>query len=112
MARTNPPRIKSNSTLSAIWNDFNHQYRKETPKQLQLLDGFLAYVLATGILQFVYCVLVGNFPFNSFLSGFICTVGVFVLTGTYVVFGCVHRRVKRSSFSFASDASGSDQRIC
>ncbi|CCI42408.1 unnamed protein product [Albugo candida] len=80
MARTNPPRIKSNSTLSAIWNDFNHQYRKETPKQLQLLDGFLAYVLATGILQFVYCVLVGNFPFNSFLSGFICTVGVFVLT--------------------------------
>ncbi|KAK0423319.1 hypothetical protein QR680_008076 [Steinernema hermaphroditum] len=28
---------------------------------------------------FVYCVLVGTFPFNSFLSGFISTVGSFVL---------------------------------
>nr|CCA17765.1 dolichyldiphosphooligosaccharideprotein glycosyltransferase subunit putative [Albugo laibachii Nc14] len=80
MTRPIPPRIKSNSTVCAIWNDFKHQYRKETPKKLQLLDGFLAYVLATGILQFVYCILVGSFPFNSFLSGFICTVGVFVLT--------------------------------
>jgi oligosaccharyltransferase complex subunit epsilon len=34
-----------------------------------------------GRMQFVYCTLVGTFPFNSFLSGFICTVGVFVLGG-------------------------------
>jgi hypothetical protein len=30
----------------------------------------------------VYCALVGTFPFNSFLSGLLSTVGVFVLTGT------------------------------
>lgn len=32
--------------------------------------------------QFVYCLLVGSFPFNSFLAGFSSTVGAFVLTGT------------------------------
>ena len=48
---------------------------------MKLLDGFLVYVLLTGVLQFLYCLLVGTFPFNAFLSGFICTVGVFVLTG-------------------------------
>lgn len=31
--------------------------------------------------QFVYCMLVGSFPFNSFLAGFSSTVGAFVLTG-------------------------------
>lgn len=31
--------------------------------------------------QFVYCMLVGTFPFNSFLAGFSSTVGAFVLTG-------------------------------
>uniref|UniRef100_A0A1I7Y621 Dolichyl-diphosphooligosaccharide--protein glycosyltransferase subunit DAD1 n=1 Tax=Steinernema glaseri TaxID=37863 RepID=A0A1I7Y621_9BILA len=37
------------------------------------------YILLTGIFQFVYCLLVGTFPFNSFLSGFISTVASFVL---------------------------------
>lgn len=31
--------------------------------------------------QFAYCMLVGTFPFNSFLAGFMCALGVFVLTG-------------------------------
>jgi oligosaccharyltransferase complex subunit epsilon len=39
----------------------------------------------TGIVQFVYCALVGTFPFNAFLSGFISTVGSFVLTGTSII---------------------------
>ncbi|KAJ3436292.1 40S ribosomal protein S17 [Anaeramoeba flamelloides] len=34
----------------------------------------------TGLLQFAYVFLVGKFPFNSFLAGFISTVGCFVLT--------------------------------
>jgi hypothetical protein len=37
----------------------------------------------TGIVQFVYCALVGTFPFNAFLSGFISTVGSFILTGKH-----------------------------
>src|SRR5262245_45356855 len=35
----------------------------------------------TGIVQFAYVCLVGTFPFNSFLSGFIATVGFFILLG-------------------------------
>ncbi|KAG9411877.1 Dolichyl-diphosphooligosaccharide-protein glycosyltransferase subunit dad1 [Aphanomyces cochlioides] len=64
------------SIVADLWT----QYSKNTPRKVKLIDGFLVYVLATGILQFVYCVLVGTFPFNSFLSGFLSTVGVFVLT--------------------------------
>ncbi|KAJ0391848.1 hypothetical protein P43SY_006045 [Pythium insidiosum] len=69
----------SSAESSNIVSDFLAKYQKTTPKKIKLIDGFLAYVLATGILQFIYCALVGNFPFNSFLSGFVCTVGVFVL---------------------------------
>lgn len=29
--------------------------------------------------QLTYMILVGNFPFNSFLSGFICHIGIFAL---------------------------------
>ncbi|KAK1943371.1 Dolichyl-diphosphooligosaccharide--protein glycosyltransferase subunit DAD1 [Phytophthora citrophthora] len=67
--------------VGSILGDFCAKYDKTTPKKIKLIDGFLAYVLATGILQFIYCMLVGNFPFNSFLAGFVCTVGVFVLAG-------------------------------
>ena len=30
--------------------------------------------------QFIYASLVGNFPFNAFLSAFFCCIGTFVLT--------------------------------
>ncbi|OQR92618.1 dolichyl-diphosphooligosaccharide-protein glycosyltransferase subunit [Achlya hypogyna] len=66
--------------VNGILADLVAQYNKNTPRKMKLIDGFLAYVLATGVLQFIYCMLVGTFPFNSFLSGFISTVGVFVLT--------------------------------
>merc|ERR1712157_521203 len=48
-------------------------------EKLKIIDSFLLYVMLTGIIQFVYCCLVGTFPFNSFLSGFISCVGTFVL---------------------------------
>ena len=34
----------------------------------------------TALIQLAYCALVGTFPFNSFLAGFLSTVGMFVLT--------------------------------
>lgn len=55
-------------------------YSAKVPKHLQAIDAFLVYVLATGIVQFCYMSLVGTFPFNSFLAGFLSCVGVFVLT--------------------------------
>ncbi|GAV02607.1 hypothetical protein RvY_13148 [Ramazzottius varieornatus] len=55
------------------------EYRVRTPKKLKLIDAYLLYILLTGIIQFLYCTLVGTFPFNSFLSGFISTVACFIL---------------------------------
>ncbi|KAJ3072877.1 Dolichyl-diphosphooligosaccharide-protein glycosyltransferase subunit dad1 [Podochytrium sp. JEL0797] len=54
-------------------------YQKDTPQLLRLVDAYLACVMVSGVVQFVYCVLVGTFPYNSFLSGFIASVGAFVL---------------------------------
>lgn len=71
----------SSTTLTVVIRNFYDEYMKSTPKKLKIVDAYLAYILMTGVLQFVYCCLVGTFPFNSFLSGFICTVGCFVLGG-------------------------------
>ncbi|KAG2195989.1 DAD/Ost2 [Mucor mucedo] len=54
-------------------------YKNDTPASLKLIDVYLVYILITGIIQFVYMALVGTFPYNAFLGGFISTVGSFVL---------------------------------
>jgi MFS superfamily sulfate permease-like transporter len=59
------------------------EYDSKTPKRLKIIDAYLTYILLTGIVQFAYCCLVGTFPFNSFLSGFISSVASFVLAGQY-----------------------------
>eukprot|EP00918_Siedleckia_nematoides_P027622 GHVU01059539.1.p1 GENE.GHVU01059539.1~~GHVU01059539.1.p1 ORF type:complete len:169 (+),score=22.31 GHVU01059539.1:99-605(+) len=61
-----------------IWNN----YVENTPQRTKLIDVFMAFLVVVGGLQFVYCVLVGNYPFNAFLSGFSATVGQFVLTAS------------------------------
>ncbi|KAI1660048.1 DAD family-domain-containing protein [Daldinia decipiens] len=63
------------------WNIVDH-YQKTTPQRTKLLDVFMAFLVVVGGLQFAYCVLVGNYPFNAFLSGFSATVGQFVLTAS------------------------------
>lgn len=68
---------KFKQVLDKFWDE----YRKDTPKKLKIIDAYLLYVLLTGITQFVYCCLVGTFPFNSFLAGFISCVSSFVLGG-------------------------------
>jgi len=68
------------TTYFGTINSLLHKYRADTPQRLKIIDIYLGYILLTGIIQFVYCVLVGTFPFNSFLAGFLSTVGSFVLT--------------------------------
>ena len=65
--------------VAGILRKLNDEYQTSTPRKLKLIDAYLVYVMLTGIVQFVYCLLVGTFPFNSFLSGFISTVGSFIL---------------------------------
>ncbi|CAJ2501546.1 Uu.00g043990.m01.CDS01 [Anthostomella pinea] len=57
-------------------------YQKATPQRTKLIDAFMAFLVVVGALQFAYCVLAGNYPFNAFLSGFSATVGQFVLTAS------------------------------
>ncbi|XP_060830251.1 dolichyl-diphosphooligosaccharide--protein glycosyltransferase subunit DAD1 [Bombus pascuorum] len=66
-------------TALTVIAKFWQEYAKSTPKKLKIIDAYLLYVFLTGAIQFVYCCLVGTFPFNSFLSGFISCVSCFVL---------------------------------
>jgi len=61
-----------------IWKN----YLDMTPERTKLIDVFMAFLVVVGGLQFVYCVIAGNYPFNAFLSGFSATVGQFVLTAS------------------------------
>ncbi|KXN68347.1 dolichyl-diphosphooligosaccharide--protein glycosyltransferase epsilon subunit [Conidiobolus coronatus NRRL 28638] len=54
-------------------------YLKNTKQSLRLIDVYLTYIMLSGIIQFVYMLLAGTFPYNAFLAGFISTVGSFVL---------------------------------
>jgi oligosaccharyltransferase complex subunit epsilon len=67
--------------VTGILRKLNDEYQISTPRKLKLIDAYLVYVVLTGVIQFAYCLLVGTFPFNSFVSGFISTVGCFILAG-------------------------------
>lgn len=67
------------SSLTSTVFQLYKEYSTKTPNKLKIIDSYLLYVFLTGVIQFVYCCLVGTFPFNSFLSGFISTVSSFVL---------------------------------
>ncbi|KZF26146.1 defender against death DAD protein [Xylona heveae TC161] len=70
----------SNTDATVILNHVWNRYVQNTPQRTKLLDAFLGFLVAVGVVQFAYCVLAGNYPFNAFLSGFSATVGQFVLT--------------------------------
>lgn len=69
----------SQDSVVGVLSKFASDYMVSTPRRLKVIDAYLLYVMITGIIQFVYVCLVGTFPFNAFLSGFISCVGSFVL---------------------------------
>ncbi|CAD7974756.1 unnamed protein product [Amoebophrya sp. A120] len=56
------------------------KYQAETPDRIKLLDLYAFSLALVGAVLFVYVVIVGTFPFNSFLSGFIAAMGTSVIT--------------------------------
>jgi hypothetical protein len=40
-----------------VWNN----YVEKTPQRVKLLDAFMAFLIVVGVLQFVYCVIAGNY---------------------------------------------------
>ncbi|KAE8350383.1 putative oligosaccharyl transferase subunit Dad1 [Aspergillus coremiiformis] len=77
-----PKTLTANSSVSEIVHHVWQQYLTTTPERTMLLDAFMAFLVLIGGIQFVYCVLAGNYPFNAFLSGFSAAVGQFVLTAS------------------------------
>ncbi|EIW82472.1 defender against death DAD protein [Coniophora puteana RWD-64-598 SS2] len=73
---------KANSDVSGAVTTLWGSYLDQTPDRLKLIDAFLVFIMLSGIVQFVYCVLVTNFPFNAFLAGFSSCIGQFVLTAS------------------------------
>ena len=56
---------------AGVWN----KYVDETPQRVKLLDAFLVFLIVVGVLQFLYCVIAGNFvsrltssPFRKILG--------------------------------------------
>ncbi|KAI9931811.1 hypothetical protein ASPWEDRAFT_376924 [Aspergillus wentii DTO 134E9] len=77
-----PATLKANSSPVEIAHHVWQQYTSTTPQRTMLLDAFMAFLVLIGGVQFLYCVLAGNYPFNAFLSGFCAAVGQFVLTAS------------------------------
>ncbi|KAF7555629.1 hypothetical protein G7046_g6497 [Stylonectria norvegica] len=78
------PKAVAAKSGAANWDkvlqNIHDYYMDATPQRTKLVDVFLLFLVVVGALQFLYCVLAGNYPFNAFLSGFSATVGQFVLT--------------------------------
>ena len=53
------------SPFDTLWK----AYSDNTPNRLKFIDSFLFFLMLSGIVQFVYCILVSSFPYNAFLSG-------------------------------------------
>ncbi|KAM6495694.1 oligosaccharyl transferase epsilon subunit [Amanita muscaria] len=73
-----PAAAAANSPLQTLWK----AYTDTTPDRLKFIDSFLFFLMLSGVIQFVYCILVTDFPFNAFLAGFSSTVGQFVLSAS------------------------------
>ncbi|KAI5866964.1 defender against death DAD protein [Durotheca rogersii] len=81
-APTAPPTTGSSGKEKWLYTDLYNTYRDNTPQRTKLVDLFMIFLVIVGALQFVYCFVGGNYPFNAFLSGFSATVGQFVLTAS------------------------------
>ncbi|KAL2826805.1 defender against death DAD protein [Aspergillus cavernicola] len=77
-----PKTLSANASVSDIACNVWNQYLTTTPQRTMLLDAFMAFLVLVGGVQFAYCVVAGNYPFNAFLSGFCAAVGQFVLTAS------------------------------
>lgn len=56
-----PSTLKTNASAVQIANHVWQQYLATTPQRTMLLDAFMAFLVLVGGLQFLYCVLAGNY---------------------------------------------------
>ena len=63
--KPNPQSSQLEAAVQSLWSSYN----VETSPRLKLIDAFLVFIMLSGVAQFLYCILVTNFPFNAFLAG-------------------------------------------
>lgn len=56
-SKKNNQSLNAGEVLNSIWQ----KYVDETPQRTKLIDMFMAFLVVVGVLQFVYCVIVGNY---------------------------------------------------
>ena len=66
------------TSVESLWKSYN----ANTSSRLKLIDTFLVFIMLTGITQFLYCILVTNFPFNAFLAGYVLPVNTYMVKVT------------------------------
>ncbi|RMZ85904.1 hypothetical protein DV736_g6539, partial [Chaetothyriales sp. CBS 134916] len=79
-AASSTPSLSTRSSPQDIAIYVANRYLHDTPSRTLVLDIFLLFLVLVGAVQFAYCVLAGNYPFNAFLAGFSAAAGQFVLT--------------------------------
>ena len=60
--------------MLSVWDSYN----EKTEQRVKLLDAFMAFLVGVGALQFVYCVLAGNYVRLALpheIKGELCEVG-------------------------------------
>ena len=62
------PAARSETATGAV-QTLLKSYQENTPARLKLIDAFCTFLVFSGVLQFVYCCAITNFPFNSFIAG-------------------------------------------
>lgn len=72
-----PPTLKTNASAVAIAQNVWEQYAATTPQRTLLLDAFMAFLVLVGGLQFLYCVLAGNYVRSTPSSILFFTVDFF-----------------------------------
>ncbi|KAK0118846.1 oligosaccharyltransferase complex subunit epsilon [Cadophora gregata] len=93
------PKSSNNQSPQEIALGIWQNYLDKTPQRTKLIDVFMSFLVVVGVLQFVYCVIAGNYPFNAFLSGFSATVGQFVLTASLRIQTNVENKAEFSEVS-------------
>jgi hypothetical protein len=49
--------LDAQDIVQGVWN----KYVQKTPQRVKLLDSFMVFLIVVGVLQFTYCLIVGNF---------------------------------------------------
>lgn len=56
-----PPKASSSNNPFTIFGHVWQNYLESTPQRTKLIDTFLGFLVVAGVLQFVYCVIAGNY---------------------------------------------------